>query len=122
MGISEYLATQLQKLGVLVTATDNWRDCDWSVDCRIGNKNIYFFVVYYGRPPVEYVLCCTSDVGFFSRLRGINDDSERWELARAVHRVIANDGRFHDIRWYVDRGWAGTGDEPWVAEPPQPRA
>jgi len=28
------------------------------------------------------------------------------------------ESRFRHLRWYVERGWTGKGDEPWVPEPP----
>jgi hypothetical protein len=120
--VGQYLAVQLRQSGVVVTATDNWRDGGWSVDCSINDKAVYFFVSYYGKPPVQYVLCCTSDRGFIAWLRGIDDISERWELARAVHRIMIGDSHFREIRWYVENGWAAEGTEAWVAEPVVPDA
>ncbi len=115
--VGEYLAARLREAGLCVTATDNWRDSGWSVDCRVNGKRVYFFVTYYGQAPVGYVLCCTSDRGLVGWLRGVNDVPERWQLARAVHRVLAADSRFREIRWYVEQGWTGNGNDPWVAEP-----
>jgi hypothetical protein len=118
-GVGEYLATKLREVGVTVTASDNWRDCGWSVDCRIDGRPIYFFVSYYGKRPVEYVLCCTSDRGLITWLRGINDVSHRWKLAKAVHGVLMGDDRFSEVRWYQE-GWFAKGDEAWSSAPVDP--
>jgi hypothetical protein len=112
-GVGDYLAARLKEAGVHVVGTDLWRDCGYQVDCLLKGKVIYFFVSYVGQPPVQYVLCCTSNRGLFAWLKGVDDTPERWQLAGAVHGVMAADSRFHDIRWYVERGWMAGGDEPW---------
>jgi hypothetical protein len=116
-GVGDHLATRLRETDICVTGTDSWRDCGYQVDCRVNSKAVYFFVSYLGQWPDQYVLCCTSNRGFFSWLRGISDVPERWKLARAVHRIMVRDPSFKEIRWYIEQGWAAGSDEPWVAEP-----
>src|SRR5947209_8399132 len=99
-GVGEYLAGRLRGAGMCVTGADLWRDCGYQVDCRVNGKAVYFYVAYINRAPAQYVLCCTSDRGLLRWLRGENDIAERWELARSVHRILASDPRFGEIRWY----------------------
>jgi hypothetical protein len=116
-GVGEYLAGQLRKAGGSVIGTELWRDCGYEVNCRINGKPIYFYVSYVGLGAVQYVLCCASDRGLIGWLKRVDHTAERWQLANALHRVMAADSHFRDIRWYVERGWAAGGDEPWVRNP-----
>jgi hypothetical protein len=114
--LGEYLIAALPRAGVPVLAADSWRDAGWSIDCRIDDRVLYVIVTYPGAPDIDYVLCCTSNVGFFDWLRGRNDASARWTLARIMHQILTNDPRFADIRWYPT-GWYARGDEAWTSSP-----
>lgn len=113
--VGEILAAGLRDGGVVVLEADLWRDSGWEVRCQIDGKPAYCFVSYYGVPPVEYVLCCTSDRGLLDWLRRVDHVPRRWVLARAVDRVLASDDRFCNIRWYIARGWSPGEHSPWVA-------
>jgi hypothetical protein len=115
--VGEFLADELRRQGTTVEGTDCWRDSGWEVNCRVNGKAVYLFVSYVGRSPVEYVLCCTSDRGLWGWLAGRDDTAERWRLARAVHEALKSDSRFSDVRWYVERGWAGGTEGPWAPDP-----
>ena len=115
-GVGEYLATRLRQAGINVAATGNWRDSGWAVKCQIDGKLIHLFVSYYGKAPLEYILCCTSDRSLLAKFLGTSDVAARWKLAGFVHFVLAGDPRFSDIRWYHD-GWFAKGDEAWCPSP-----
>jgi hypothetical protein len=103
-GIGEYFAGRLRDAGVCVIGTDLWRDCGCEVNCLVNGKPIYFFVSYVGQGAVQYVLCCTSDRGLIGWLKRVDDAPARWQLARELHRIMAADVHFHDVRWYVEKG------------------
>lgn len=115
--IATYLESKLRESGIEVTAVDLWRDSGWEVDCKINGKRIYLFFLRLLDGSGNWVLCCTSNRGPLAWIRGEDHIEERWELARAVHAVMAQDGRFQDIRWYVERGWNGGGDDPFSDRP-----
>lgn len=115
--IALHLEAKLRQAGMEVTGIDGWRDSGWEVDCRINGKRIYSFFLRLLDGSGVWVLCCTSDRGLWEWFRGEDHFAERWELARAIHAVLSQDDRFEDIRWYVERGWNGIGDDPYVEQP-----
>jgi hypothetical protein len=98
--ICKFLQDKLTQEGFNVQKLDNYRDIAWSVDCEINAKKIFFFVGYLGTTITDWQLIVCSDSGLISRLLGYNDEKERIELAKAIHNILSNDGRFNNLRWY----------------------
>jgi hypothetical protein len=114
--VAERIARGLAGAGVTVTATDNWRDSGYLVDCVIDGRKVYLVVSFHGDGPRQWVGMCTSDVGMLDRIRGRYPAEQIRLLARAVHEVVQGDGAFADVRWYR-AGWRGAGDEAWESSP-----
>jgi hypothetical protein len=114
--IARLIHDELSHQGLAVVLLDNWRDVGYSIDCIIDDAPVYLFFTFLGRTTQQYVLCCTSDLGWISRLLGRRDDEQRLKLARAVATVLDNRGEFEDVRWY-NEGWGGLEDEPWTNRP-----
>ncbi len=87
--ICRYLHQELSSSGIEVGAVENYRDIAWSLKCRVGSKNIFFFVGYLGTKMTEWQLIVCSGKASFFRLLGYNDENERARLARAIHAILA---------------------------------
>jgi hypothetical protein len=64
----------------------------------------------------QWALCCTSDSGVLAKLKGKDGTTAKRALAGLVSRILDDDERFSDIRWYPN-GWRGGRDEPWKRRP-----
>ena len=113
--ICKFLADNLPQYGFVVTPQENYRDIAWSVDCEVNTNKIFFFVGYLGTETADWQLIICSNKGFISRKLGFSDEKERTELALAIHKILSNDSRFSEMRWYCR--YSGTLKDKWFAEP-----
>jgi hypothetical protein len=113
--IGKRLHSGLARSGIRCEGVDNWRDVGYSIDCLIDEKRVYVFFSLLGRPLQQWALCCTSDLGWISRLRGKQDDDQRLKLAQAVDAVLNASDEFSNVRWY--KQWRGDEDAAWIGHP-----
>ena len=116
-GIGRFLEHELSAARFRIVESDCWRDCGWELRCQINGVMVDLVVSYVNTGQVQFILVCGSGQGLVGWLLGIDNSAENWELARAVHRILSNDDRFTEIRWYVETGWGAGGDEPWQPLP-----
>jgi hypothetical protein len=113
--IAHLIRDGLRRVSLAPEEVENWRDVGYSIDCVIDHARVYLFLSFYGRTPQQWALCCTSDLGWWSRLLGKRDDEQRLTLARSVDAVLKGSKEFTDIRWYTQ--WRGGDEEPWADQP-----
>jgi len=98
--ICKFLGEALSKKGLDVESTDNYRDIAWSVDCHINSKQVFFFVGYLGTKQTDWQLIVCSHVGFLKHLFGYKDENERKHLAEEIHKILSEDNRFAELKWF----------------------
>lgn len=97
--ICRVLENGLRQTGLKTNGLDNYNDFAWCLDCEIDGKGVWFFVGRLGLPAAEWQLIVCSRLPWWRRLFGQSDEPEMKELARAIHRVLASDSHFSDLRW-----------------------
>jgi hypothetical protein len=113
--VAHLIRDGLRRAGLSPEDVENWRDVGYSIDCVIDHARVYLFLSFCGRTLQQWALCCTSDLGWLSRLFGKRDDEQKLTLARSVDAVLKGSKEFADIRWYTQ--WRGDEEEPWADRP-----
>jgi hypothetical protein len=113
--ICNFLYNELIGARFDVKNLDNYRDIAWSLDCEINKRQIFFFVGYLGTQMTDWQLIICSGMGFLDRLRGRKDENERIVLAKAIHRILSNDKRFTDLKWFSK--YTDKSEDLWFNEP-----
>ena len=110
------LVLALRTAGVSAGEPNNWRDSGYSVNCVIEDAQVHFFLSHIGRPVAQWVLCCTSDRGFFWRFLYGSVGAKIATLARLIDEALKSQDGFSSIRWYPG-GWKGDDTESWEESP-----
>jgi hypothetical protein len=113
--IAKFLYTELTKAQFDVQSPDNYDDFAWSVDCKINENKVFFFVGYLGTKVTDWQLIICSNFGLIDRLFRRNNEEDRTKLAKAIHSILSNDARFSDFKWFSK--YTDSPTDEWNPEP-----
>jgi len=122
LSIIRMLTTGLRNAGWSVSDFENWRDCGWSLEC---NRQEATLLVALAQTEGQKWMLQISPLrvpGPLGRLFGGKRSAaprDVFELARAVHALLAHETTFSQMRWR----WDGYPDEARsTLEPAEPES
>ncbi|MBT8399119.1 MAG: hypothetical protein KJO98_01475 [Rhodothermia bacterium] len=92
-------------------------DYAFAFRCRVAGRDFYFLVGYVGDGVREWLVSVTSDLGWFRRLFGEDDQQELRRLTTAIHKLLSSSDELRDVRWYTLEEWNEDPAGSWSPAP-----
>ena len=96
--VAEMIQSGLRAHGFEISEIEN-NEPFFSINCRSGDYSYQIDISLAGGDRVWEVHCDRA-VGFFESLRGRRDEKELGEILDAIHAVLKNNKRVHEVRWF----------------------